>query len=109
VLWGENKEDVFLDSLDKIVVEERLVCLLWDVLLATGLEEEEILAMRFDFESENGYRPSQKGCDPLDGETLALGYLDRETLSLSWDRDLGLPGCYSVRETASILGEAAGS
>jgi hypothetical protein len=107
VVWSEKEVDVFLDDLDKIQVDDTPVCLLWDILLAAGLEEEEILSMRFDFESENGFRPSQKGCEPLDGETLALGYLDPESMFLSWDSDLGLPGCYSVRETSRILGEAA--
>jgi hypothetical protein len=106
VVWADNEMPVFLDPLDKIVVQERLVCLLWDVLLAAGLEEEELLAMRFDFESKNGFRPSQNGCDSLDGETLALGYLDSESLALLWDDTLGLRGCYWVTQTERILGEA---
>jgi hypothetical protein len=105
VLWGENEVTVFLDLLDKVMIEERLVCLLWDVLLEAGLEEEEIHSMRFDFENENGFRPSQKGCDPLEGELLALGYLDPDGLALTWDATLGLRGCYWVTQTAYILGE----
>lgn len=111
VLWGGNEDVVFLDSLDKVVFEERSVCLLWDVLLEAGLEEEEILSMHFDFESgEDGFRPSEVvGCDPLDGEILALGYLDPDSLALLWDDTLGLRGCYWVTQTAVILGEAVDS
>jgi len=114
VLWGGNEDVVFLDSLDKVLFEERSVCLLWDVLLEAGLEEEQILSMRFDFEGqvegEDPYRPSQRGCEPLAGEILARGYLDPEENGLLiWDSDLGLRGCYSVRGTVLILGESAES
>jgi hypothetical protein len=105
VLWEENEVQVFLEDLDRIVIEDNLVCLLWDILLGAGLEEDDILSMRFDFESKDGFRPSAKGCAPLEGETLAFGYLDPETLNLLWDSGLGLRGCYWVTETARILGE----
>jgi hypothetical protein len=106
VLWGENEEKVFLDDLDKIPFQETLVCRLTDILLEAGLEEEEIRSMRFDFESEDGFRPSLKeGCDPLDGEILSLGFLDPESLALLWDDTLELRGCYWVTQTARILGE----
>jgi hypothetical protein len=107
VLWGINEEKVFLDDLDKIPFQGTLVCRLTDILLEAGLEEEEIRSMRFDFESEGGFRPSQKGCDPLEGESLSLGYLDPESLALLWDDTLGLRGCYWVTQTAQILGEAS--
>ncbi len=111
VAWDENDGvPVFLDDLGKIVVEGSLVCRLWDILLAAGLDEEQILSMRFDFEGQvegqDPYRPSQKGCDPLEGEILDRGYLDPESRLLIWDSDLGLRGCYSVRGTVLILGEA---
>jgi hypothetical protein len=105
VLWEENKENVFLDDLDKIVVTDRLVCRLLDILLAAGLEEEEIRAKRFDFESEAGFRPSKVGCDPLGGETLVEhGYLDPESMALVWTQDLR--GCYQVTQLSKIIGEA---
>jgi hypothetical protein len=108
VAWDENDGvPVFLNDLDKIVVQDSLVCRLWDILLAAGLEEDEILSMRFDFQGEDGYRPSQKGCEPLEGENLELGFLDPESMLLIWDPSLGLPGCYSVKGTVWILGEAA--
>jgi hypothetical protein len=96
---------VFLEELDRVVLEDTLVCPLWDILLAAGLEADDILSMRFDFESEDGFRPTSKGCEPLEGETLEFGYLDPETLNLAWDAELGLRGCYWVTGTARILGE----
>ncbi len=107
VSWDGIEAEVFLDDLDKVLVEEALVCLLWDVLVAAGLEEEEIRSMRFDFESADGFRPSRKGCDPLEDESLMLGYLDPEDMNLIWDSSLGLPGCYRVTQVARILGESA--
>lgn len=53
VVWEQNETDgadVYLNTLDKVVVEEAAVWPLWDILLAAGLEEVEILSMRFDFE-----------------------------------------------------------
>jgi len=105
--WDGNEAEVFLNDLDRIVVEERPVCLLWDILLAAGLEEEEIRSMRFDFEAEDGFRPSSVGCEPMEGEDLALGYLDPDGMALIWDSSLGLRGCYWVTRIARILGEAA--
>ena len=109
VLWGENEVEVFLDSLDKVVIEERLVCLLWDVRLEAGLEDEELLSMRFDFEGVDGFRPSSVGCDPLEGEILDRVYLDPEGMALVWDSSLGLRGCYRVAQLTRILGEAVDS
>jgi len=110
VLWGENEEVVFLNDLDRIVFEDNLVCRLWDILLAAGLEEEEILSMRFDFESTDGFSPSSRDCEPLEGEILRDGgYLDPENMNLMWDSSLGLRGCYSVTDLARILGEASES
>ena len=105
VLWEENEVEVFVDSLDKVVVEEGTVWLLWDILLAAGLKAEDISSMRFDFESADGFRASSKGCTPLQGESLALGYVDPEGLNLRWDSSLGLRGCYWVTRLARILGE----
>jgi len=110
VVWEQNEPDgvpVFLNTLDKVVVEEGTVWLLWDILIAAGLEEEEILSMRFDFESgEDGFRPSTiPGCDPRQGGDLALMYLDPEELYLLWDDSLGLRNCYQVKRLAKILGE----
>jgi hypothetical protein len=107
VLWDENETEVFLNDLDKVLVEGSEVCILWDVLLAAGLEEAEASSLRFDFESKDGFRPSSMGCEPLEGETLQQGYLNPETLNLIWDDALGFPGCYSVRETRKIIGEPA--
>jgi hypothetical protein len=105
VLWGGNEMEVFLDDLDRIVDQD--VYLLWDILLVAGLEEEDIFSMRFDFEGEDGFRPSSVGCDPLDGEILDRVYLDPEGMALLWDLSLGLRGCYGVTRTARILGESA--
>ena len=107
VLWDNNEPEVFLDMLDKIVFEDRLVCLLLDILLAAGLEEEEIRSMRLDFESgEDGFRPSSVGCEPLDGEILVEhGYLDPDPDSMALVWSLELRGCYWVTQTARILGE----
>lgn len=107
VAWGENEAEVFLDELDKIMIDDTPVCLLRDVLLAAGLEEEDILSMLFDFESEDGFRPSSVGCDPLEGETLEFGYLDPDSMALAWDASLGLRGCYWVTRAARILGKPA--
>ena len=109
VVWEENEPDgveVFLNTLDKVVVKEATVWLLWDIVRAAGLEQEEILAMRFDFEGADGFRPSSRpGCNPRQGEDLALGYLDPEGLHLLWDDSLELPNCYRVADLAKILGE----
>jgi len=107
VAWGGNEAEVFLNALDPLVVEERTVYLLRDILLAAGLEEEEIGSMRFDFEAEDGFRPSSVGCEPLEGEDLALGYLDPDGMALVWDSSLGLRGCYWVSRIVRILGESA--
>lgn len=108
VRWDGNEAEVFLNDLDKVLVEGTPVCVLWDIVLAAGLEEAEILSLRFDFEATDGFRSSSKeGCEPLEGETLQQGYLDPESLFLSWDRALGFPGCYSVRELALIIGQPA--
>jgi hypothetical protein len=107
VLWDKNEEDVFLDTLDKIVVQDRPVCLLLDILLGAGLEEEQILSMRFDFESEDGWRPSSVECGPLDGEVLVEnGFLDPDPESMALVWSLGLRGCYWVTQLAKIHGEA---
>jgi hypothetical protein len=109
VVWEQNEPDgvpVFLHTLDKVVVEEGAVWRLWDIVLGAGLEEEEILAMRFDFEGSDGFRPSSKpACPPRQGEDLALMYLDPEELDILWDDSLGLSNCYQVKELAKILGE----
>ncbi len=107
VLWDDNEGEVFLDDLDKSQVGDTPACPLWYILRAAGLEEEDILSMLFDFEAEDGFRPTSVGCDPLEGETLELGYLDPETMALVWDSSLGLRGCYRVTLLARILGESA--
>ena len=105
VEWDGRSEEVFLDNLDRLDLAGRSVVALWDVLVAAGLEVEGIPTRRFDFEAADGYRPSLKGCDPLNGETLAGGYIDPESLALLWEEDLGLRGCYWVTELARILAE----
>jgi len=107
VLWDDKDVEVFLDPLNKVDFEGSSVCLLWDVLLAAGLEEQDILGMRFDFEGSDGFRPSSVGCALLEGETMEHGYLDPESLALLWDSDLNLRGCYWLRGVARFLGEPA--
>ncbi len=104
----EGREaEVFLNDLQPVVVDDRPVYLLRDILLAAGLGEEEIGSMRFDFEAEDGFRPSSVGCEPLEGEDLALGYLDPDGMALVWDSSLGLRGCYWVNGIVRILGESS--
>ena len=107
VAWDKSVAEVFLGDLDKVEVNDTPVCLLRDILLSAGLEEEDIRSMLFDFESEDGFRPTSVGCDPLEGETLELGYLDPESMALVWDASLGLRGCYWVTQMARIFGEPA--
>ena len=107
VAWDGNEAEVFLTDLDPITVEGRSVYPLWDILLAAGLEEEEVQSMCFDFEADDGFRPSSVGCEPLEGEDLALGYLDPDGMALVWDSTLGLRGCYWVNRIVRILGEPA--
>jgi hypothetical protein len=107
VVWGETEAEVFLDDLDKIPVEGSLACSLWDILLAAGLEEEAIRSICFDFEAQDGFRPSSVGCECLEAETLELGYLVPDSMALVWDSRLALRGCYWVNQVTRILGEPA--
>lgn len=107
VFWDDQEAEVFLGPLDRVDFEGRPVCLLWDVLLAAGLEEQDILGMRFDFEGSDGFRSSSVGCSLLEGELMRHGYLDPESLALLWEADLHLRGCYWLNGAARILGEPA--
>ena len=66
VLWDDQELEVFLEPLDRVDFGGRSVCLLWDVLLAAGLQEQDILGMRFDFEGSDGFRSSSVGCSLLE-------------------------------------------
>ncbi len=88
-LPGRRQGDLCLVPLDRIVENSGL-----------GIDMDRAV---FDFEGEDGFRPSQVDCAPLDGATLSRGWADMSTGTLVWDDSLGLRGCYSVSKAAVIL------
>lgn len=61
-------------------------------------------SLAFVFESDEGFKPSDKECADVPGTALDKGYLEKNTRNLVWDESLGFRGCYSVRGTKSITG-----
>jgi hypothetical protein len=61
-------------------------------------------SLAFVFESDEGFKPSDKDCADVPGTVLDKGYLEKTTRNLIWDESLGFRGCYSVRGTKSITG-----
>ena len=59
----------------------------------------------FDFEGDDGFKPSSKPkCqDPVKGADLDKGYLLPATRTLVWDDALGFAGCFGVRGLKTII------
>lgn len=59
----------------------------------------------FDFEGDDGFRPTTKPkCpDPVAGADLDKGYLLPATRTLVWDDSLGFAGCYGVKALKTII------
>lgn len=57
----------------------------------------------FGFESDDGFKPSNKGCEDVSGTALSQGYLEKISRNLVWEESLGFKGCYSVQGTKSIV------
>ena len=88
-LAGDRRADLCLVPLDQVVEAADLGIVLSET--------------EFDFEGEDGFRPSQVGCAPLDGALLSRGWADMSTGTLVWDESLGLRGCYSVTKARAML------
>jgi hypothetical protein len=81
---------------------EKVVSLskVWEASALTG----DLAKLEFDFEGDDGFRPSSKDrCKTkIAGTQLGQGYVLPDVRSLVWDDALGLPGCYAVKGVAKI-------
>lgn len=59
-------------------------------------------ALVFEFVGADGFKPSNKGCEDLEGSVLDRGYIDPTSRKLTWDESLGFKGCYSVNDVANV-------
>lgn len=75
-------------------------------LWAAGKLRDDVSTLSFYFEADDGFHPSNKAsCSTnITGAQLSKGYLLPATRSLVWDDALGLPGCYSVKAVAKVIG-----
>ncbi|MFO0592650.1 MAG: hypothetical protein U0441_34215 [Polyangiaceae bacterium] len=73
---------------------------------AAGKLHDDTTTLQFDFEGDDGFHPSNKAnCAAyITDAELPKGYILPDTRTLVWDDTLGLPGCYSVKAVAKIIG-----
>lgn len=104
---GSQEKDVALGALPRQDYKGTSVVTLAAVWDAAGLADR--AALDFDFEGDDGFRPSSKDrCKtPVRGTELDKGYLVPETRTIVWDDALGKPGCYAVRFVAKIIATRA--
>ncbi len=104
---GGQQKTVALGALPRQDYKGSSVVLLSAVWDSAGLGDR--AALDFDFEGDDGFRPSTKDrCKtPIHGPELEKGYLIPETRTIVWDDALGKPGCYAVRFVAKILAAPA--
>ncbi len=91
---GELAE-VDLSFLSTSNLDGEQVVLMGDVLTAAGLSATWAELM-YDFEAADGYRPSSKGCGPVDYDTVLQAGLHPQSGNLTWAQALGNPGCFFV-------------
>lgn len=72
---------------------------------AQGKLAGDVTKLAFDFEGDDGFRPSSKDkCKKnVTGDQLGKGYIVPKTRTLVWDDALGLPGCYNVHDVAKMI------
>lgn len=91
---GETAE-VDLSDVSTSDLDGEQVVMIGDVLTASGLTAT-WADLSYDFEASDGYRPSVKGCGPVDYDTVLQAGLHPETGNLTWAESLGLEGCFYV-------------
>lgn len=87
--------DVDISTLGTVQVNGETVAPLQALVQASGLAED-WAGSTWDFEASDGFRPSDRDCEPLAWETLAQGGIFLESGNLTWEDALDLPGCYYV-------------
>ena len=63
----------------------------------------DLLALRFDFLGEDGFRPSREGHPPLSGELLERAHLQLETGRLEWDTYDDVACAYRIKGLTMIV------
>lgn len=104
VVHGDDSATVDVAALPSQTYKDTNVVPLAAVWAQSKLEGD-LAKLSFDFEGDDGFRPSSKDkCKTnVTGEQLGKGYIVPKTRKLIWDDALGLPGCYSVRDVAKII------
>lgn len=106
VVYNGTSYEVDLGLLETLTVEDDDVLRLSDVVNAAELGVA-LSDLEFDFQASDGFRSGERStCTetiPVAGETLARGYIHPITRNLSWDAELGMPGCVRVYDTAQLL------
>jgi hypothetical protein len=106
VEWNGTSRDVDPDELPPDVAPDPRGARLSRV-VAAAFPDLDLADIASDFEASDGFRPgSSPNCDglvPVAGLTLERGFIEPATGNLSWDDELGYPGCLKVRDLAKIL------
>lgn len=104
LVYGSSSVDVALSALPTQDYKGAAVVPLTAVWAAGGLKDPS--ALEFDFEGDDGFRPSTKSkcAAHITAAQLPKGYVLPDTRTLVWDDALGLPGCYSVHAIVKIIG-----
>lgn len=105
LVYGATTTKVDVSSLPTITYKGSPVVALSSI-WAAGKLHDDVATLSFDFEGDDGFHPSNKAsCSTnITGAQLAKGYMLPATRSLVWDDTLGLPGCYSVKAVAKLIG-----
>lgn len=105
VIHGGDTQTVDLSTPDPVTVGELPFVRLSDV-AARAFPSLDLATVTADFEGGDGFKPASKAnCAtliPVDGGTLARGYISPSTRNLAWDDALQYPGCMRVSDAATI-------
>ncbi|MFH1132041.1 MAG: hypothetical protein V1754_11945 [Pseudomonadota bacterium] len=111
VHYKDIQSQVAIADLKTITFENEEVVRLDSIIEAAALGKE-TASLYFDFESEDGYRPSSKdncsGTIPVSGEKLSVGYVIPSSHTLYWDPSMNFPACASVKRLAAIYATETG-
>ena len=108
VVYGGTSRPVDLGTLPTSEVNGQKLASIVDLWTASNTPAE-LAKVQFDFEGDDGFRPSTKGAckTPITGAQLSKGYIDPQLRNLFWDDSLGLSGCYRVKGLAKVLASDA--